>query len=59
MLRDKDVDVREKASFALVELERTDAIPDLVSAIRNEENSNCKKSMMLNLNKLKEISNQL
>lgn len=59
MLRDNDVDVREKASFALVELERTDAIPDLVSAIRNEVDSNCKESMVLNLNKLKEISNQL
>nr|WP_320119689.1 BPL-N domain-containing protein [uncultured Marinifilum sp.] len=55
MLRDKDADVRSKASDAIVLLERTDAIPDLEVALENEKNNDCKKQIEENLQKLKLI----
>lgn len=59
MLRDKDSDVRVKAANALVVLERTDAIPDLESAINNEINPECKRIMLKCLHTLKSISNKI
>ncbi|PCH70775.1 MAG: biofilm PGA synthesis protein PgaB [Bacteroidales bacterium] len=58
MLRDKDSDVRAKASKAIVQIERTDAIPDLESAIHNEKNSECKEIMQHNLSILKIMINK-
>jgi glutamine amidotransferase-like uncharacterized protein len=58
MLRDKDSDVRVKASNAIVQIERTDAIPDLESAILNEKNSECKEIMIRNLSILKAMINK-
>jgi glutamine amidotransferase-like uncharacterized protein len=58
MLRDKDSDVRAKASKAIVQIERTDAIPDLESAIHNEKNSECKEIMLRNLSILKGMINK-
>lgn len=55
MLRDKDADVRAKASDALVLLERTDAISDLEVALNNEKNDDCKLQLKENLQKLKII----
>ena len=53
MLRDKDADVRSKASIALVRLERTDAIPDLEMAFANEKNDDCKVQLEQSLEDLK------
>jgi hypothetical protein len=55
MLRDKDADVRSKASIALVKLERTDAIPDLEIALQNEKNDDCKLQLQESLKDLKLI----
>jgi len=38
MLRDSDSDVRKAATIALAQLERTDAIDDIVEAIKAEKN---------------------
>lgn len=55
LLRDNDASVRAKASEALVLLERTDAIPDLESALTMEENNDCKDKMSKNLSILKKM----
>jgi glutamine amidotransferase-like uncharacterized protein len=55
MVRDRDADVRAKASKALVRLERTDAISDVEIAVLNETNDACKKEMEANLKDLKRI----
>ncbi|WP_321316344.1 BPL-N domain-containing protein [Labilibaculum sp.] len=57
MLRDKDSDVRAKASKAIAQIERTDAIPDLESAILNEKNSECREIMIHSLGILKALIN--
>ncbi len=58
MLRDKDSNVRMKASKAIVQIERTDAIPDLEAAILNEKNLECKNIMLQNLSILKAMINK-
>jgi glutamine amidotransferase-like uncharacterized protein len=55
LLRDKDADVRSKASIALIKLERTDAIPDLEIAVVNETNDDCKVQLQKSLIELKNI----
>ena len=55
MLRDMDADVRVKASWALIQLERTDAIPDLEAAVLTEKNTNAKVELEKNLIALKAI----
>ena len=55
MLRDKDADIRAKASRAIVLLERTDALPDLEMAVVNEKNDDCKKQLQTSLQDLKLI----
>lgn len=55
LLRDKDADVRSKASIALVKLERTDALADLEVAFANETNDDCKNSVEKSLTELKNI----
>lgn len=55
MLRDKDFDIRLLAAKLTVELERTDAIPDLESAIMNEKNDGNKKLLGEQLELLKDI----
>jgi glutamine amidotransferase-like uncharacterized protein len=55
LLRDKDADVRSKASIALVKLERTDALADLEVAFANETNDNCKIQLEKSLTELKNI----
>jgi putative intracellular protease/amidase len=53
MLRDKDAMVRVKASWALIQLERTDAIPDLEAAVMTETDNNIKIELEKNLKTLK------
>lgn len=55
LLRDKDADVRSKASIALVKLERTDALADLEVAFANETNDDCKIQLKKSLTELKNI----
>lgn len=55
LLRDKDADVRSKASIALVKLERTDALADLEAAFANETNDDCKIQLEKSLTELKNI----
>ncbi|PXY01934.1 biofilm PGA synthesis protein PgaB [Marinifilum breve] len=55
LLRDKDADVRSKASIALVKLERTDALADLEVAFANETNDDCKVQLEKSLTELKNI----
>ena len=55
MLRDMDADVRLKASWALIQLERTDAIPDLEAAVMTETDKNIKIELEKNLKTLKGI----
>ena len=55
MLRDKDAMVRVKASWALIQLERTDAIPDLEAAVMTETDNNIKIELEKNLKALKNI----
>ena len=55
MLRDMDADVRLKASWALIQLERTDAIPDLEAAVLTEKNTKTKEGLEKNLKALKGI----
>lgn len=55
MLRDKDAMVRVKASWALIQLERTDAIPDLEAAVKTEKDNNIKMELEKNLKALKAI----
>lgn len=55
LLRDKDADVRSKASIALVKLERTDALADLEMAFANEKNDDCKVQLEKSLNELRNI----
>lgn len=55
LLRDKDADVRSKASIALVKLERTDALADLEVAFANETNDDCKIQLEKSLTELKNI----
>ncbi|MCH4896916.1 biofilm PGA synthesis protein PgaB [Marinilabiliaceae bacterium JC040] len=57
LLRHNDGDVRIKAGKALVEIERTDAIPDFEAAIKIETNDSVKKSLEANLAELKEMAN--
>lgn len=53
MLRDKDAMVRVKASWALIQLERTDAIPDLEAAVMTEKDTKIKSQLKKNLKALK------
>uniref|UniRef100_UPI003562679F HEAT repeat domain-containing protein n=1 Tax=Ancylomarina sp. TaxID=1970196 RepID=UPI003562679F len=53
MLRDKDAKVRVKASWALIQLERTDAIPDLEAAVLTETDNKIKIQLKKNLKALK------
>ncbi|MDE5421719.1 hypothetical protein L3073_05830 [Ancylomarina sp. DW003] len=55
MLRDKDAMVRVKASWALIKLERTDAIPDLEAAVMTEKDAASKIELEKNLKTLKGI----
>ncbi|PID58701.1 MAG: biofilm PGA synthesis protein PgaB [Ignavibacteriae bacterium] len=55
MVRDKDFDVRLLAAKLTVELERTDAIPDLEAAIINEQDATNKKLLQEQLDLLKGI----
>ncbi|BAX82280.1 BPL-N domain-containing protein [Labilibaculum antarcticum] len=55
MLRDKDAMVRVKASWALIQLERTDAIPDLEAAAMTETDNNIKIELEKNLKALRGI----
>lgn len=55
MLRDKDAMVRVKASWALIQLERTDAIPDLEVAVMTEKDAASKIELEKNLKALKGI----
>ncbi len=55
MVRDNDFDVRLLAAKFTVELERTDAIPDLQAAVDNETNVENKKLLREQLNLLKNI----
>jgi len=55
LLRDKDAMVRVKASWALIQLERTDAIPDLEAAVMTETDANVKIELEKNLKALKGI----
>ena len=55
MLRDKDAEIRTKASWALIQLERTDAIPDLEAAVLTEKDSTAKMKLKKNLKTLKGI----
>lgn len=58
MIRDKDFDVRLLAAKLTVELERTDAIPDLQATIDIETNNENKKLLQEQLNLLKNIVNE-
>ena len=53
MVRDKDFDVRLLAAKLTVELERTDAIPDLQAAVDMESNADQKKQLEEQLELLK------
>ncbi|MRT92737.1 biofilm PGA synthesis protein PgaB [Ancylomarina sp. 16SWW S1-10-2] len=55
LLRDKNAMVRVKASWALIQLERTDAIPDLEAAVMTENDKNIKIQLKKNLKALKAI----
>lgn len=55
MLRDKDFEVRLLAAQLTVELERTEAIPDLEASVMNEDNVENKKLLAEQLEALKNI----
>ncbi len=55
MFRNMDADVRLKASWALIQLEKTNAIPDLKAAVLTEKNTKTKEGLEKNLKALKGI----